>query len=139
MSESKGSIRPGLLAGWQRAEARFSLRKVVTRALAHVLLPTCLLELLAIWVLVPSWGVLVVAPLLVLPTVNLLLLKVAGGATTHWKSCEACFRDGKVMVRLPARDFCVFTPSETRVLPENMLEVTGSGYRVFIKLETGAG
>ncbi len=43
------------------------------------------------------------------------------------------------MVRLPARDFCVFTPSETRVLPENMLEVTGSGYRVFIKLETGAG
>lgn len=138
MSESNGSIRPSLLHGWQRAEARFSLRKVMSRALAHVLLPTCLLELLAIWLLVPSWGVLVVAPFLVLPTVNLLLLKVAGGTTTHWKSCEACFQDGKVMVRLPARDFRVFTPSETKVLPDNRLEVTGPGSRVYIKLETEA-
>ncbi len=138
MSESNGLIRPDLPRDWQKAEAKFSLRKVVTRILAHILLPTCLLELVAIWILVPSWGVLVVGPFLVLPAISLFLLKAAGGTTTHWKSCEACFQDGKVTVRLPARDFFVFTPSETKILPDDRLEITGSGYRVLVKLRSGS-
>lgn len=107
----------------------------MTRALAHVLLPTCLLELAAIWILVPAWGLLIVPPLLVLPVSNLLIMVLAGGAATHWKSCEACFRDGKLIVRLPGKDFLIVTPSDTRVLPDNRLEVTGSGSRVRINQE----
>ncbi len=138
MSEPNGSIRRVLERDWQGAEARFSLRKVVTRVLVHLLLPTCLPELVVIWLLVPAWGLVVVAPFLVLPAISLFLLKVTGGTTTHWKSCEACFQDGNVTVRLPARDFFVFTPSEIRALPGDKLEVKGSGYTVSIMLRHGS-
>jgi hypothetical protein len=127
---SKSSIRG--LEIWRKAEARFTLGHVIRRVLAYVLLPTCLLELGIVWILVPAWGILVLAPFLVLPTLNLVILKMTGGATTHWKNCEARLQNGKIIVRLPGTNFVIFKPSETHMLDDGRLEVIGAGSKVWI-------
>jgi hypothetical protein len=101
--------------------------------LAHVLLPTCLLELGIIWILVPAWGILVVAPFLVPPTISLVIMKATGGATTHWKNCEARFRNGKLTVRLPGKNLVIFTPLETMIMDDGRLQVTGPGSRIWVE------
>ncbi len=120
------------LQDWHKAEASFSLRYVLKKALAHVLLPTCLVELGVVWFLVPYWGALVAVPFLVLPTLNVALLKITGGTTTHWKSCEARFENGRLTVRLPARDFITFIPLDAKILPDRRLEVRGNGTKICI-------
>jgi len=118
--------------GWHKAEARFSLTYVLKKGLAHMVFPTCLLELGVVWILVPYWGALVTLPFLVLPTLNLVLLKMTGGTTTHWNSCEARFQNGRLTVRLPAKDFIIFIPSDVKVLAERRLEVRGKGSKICI-------
>ncbi len=129
------SPKAGPLDNWYNAEARFSLRRVLARIVGHVLLPTCLLELAAVWFLAPSWGPIVTSPFLVLPALSILLLTTTGGTATHWKECEACIRNGKVFVRLPAKDFFVLTPSRARLLYDGKLEIAGSGSTVKIDLQ----
>lgn len=119
-------FRRGLI-GSKNVEVIFTLRNVLTRVLAHLLLPTCLLELGLIWVLVPAWGLLVLPPFLILPLTNLLILRATGGLARRWKNCEATFQPDKIIVRLPGKNMFIMKPSTVTLLPDGTLEAKGSG------------
>ncbi len=78
-------------------------------------------------------GVLVLSPFLVLPAVNLVLLRLTGGASMRWSNCEACVHGGRVVVRLPGKDVFVMEPSTVRVLADGRLEVGNRDVTVVVE------